>query len=63
GVRCPSSSHQDPERQGFIQCFDPCTLQRLGEVKAMTKDDVEDVVKRYFMKHSSESQASLPFRR
>lgn len=37
---------QDPERPGFIQCFDPCTLQHLGEIKAMDAADVEDVVQR-----------------
>lgn len=47
-VTCFASLHlsQDPERPGFIQCFDPCTLQRLGEIKAMDADDVEDVVRR-----------------
>ncbi|CAM9681655.1 unnamed protein product, partial [Choristocarpus tenellus] len=37
---------KNPSRPGFIQCFDPCTLQHLGEVKAMSKDDVEDIVQR-----------------
>ncbi|CAN0563495.1 unnamed protein product, partial [Laminaria digitata] len=37
---------QDPERPGFIQCFDPCTLQHMGEIKAMNAADVEDVLRR-----------------
>lgn len=33
----------DPARPGFIQCYDPSTKQRLGEVKAMTAQDVHDL--------------------
>mmetsp|Transcript_17125 Transcript_17125/g.23534 ORF Transcript_17125/g.23534 Transcript_17125/m.23534 type:complete len:619 (-) Transcript_17125:289-2145(-) len=32
---------RDPDRKGMVQCYDPSTLQRLGEVPAMTKDDVD----------------------
>jgi acyl-CoA reductase-like NAD-dependent aldehyde dehydrogenase len=35
---------KDPKRPGFIQCYDPSTLQKLGEVKAMTAADVEEIV-------------------
>ncbi|KAG5178770.1 Aldehyde/histidinol dehydrogenase [Tribonema minus] len=34
----------DPARPGFIQCYDPATLQKLGEVKAMTAEEVNEVV-------------------
>ena len=34
---------QDPQRPGFIQCYDPATKQRLGEVRAMTANDVHEV--------------------
>ena len=37
---------KDPKRPGFVQCYDPCTLQRLGQVKAMTAEDVNEVVRR-----------------
>jgi delta 1-pyrroline-5-carboxylate dehydrogenase len=30
----------DPKRKGYIQCFDPSTKQKLGEVVAMTAKDV-----------------------
>ena len=33
---------KDPKKPGFIQCFDPSTKQHLGQVKAMTKQDVHD---------------------
>ena len=32
----------DEKRPGFIQCYDPATRQRLGEVKAMTAADVHE---------------------
>jgi acyl-CoA reductase-like NAD-dependent aldehyde dehydrogenase len=35
---------KDRKRPGFIQCYDPSTLQKLGEVKAMTAADVEEIV-------------------
>lgn len=31
---------KDPKRPGFIQCYDPSTKQLLGEVPAMTAEDV-----------------------
>jgi hypothetical protein len=31
---------QDKARPGFLQCYDPSTSQRLGEVKIMTAQDV-----------------------
>lgn len=34
---------KDPKRPGLIQCFDPSTKQRLGEVKAMTASDVQQL--------------------
>jgi hypothetical protein len=33
----------DAKRPGFIQCYDPSTKQRLGEVKAMTAKDVHEM--------------------
>ncbi|CAM9454382.1 unnamed protein product [Ascophyllum nodosum] len=46
GPSCDGMEIKNPERPGFIQCYDPCTLQHMGEVKAMTAADVEDVVRR-----------------
>ena len=34
------------KRPGFIQCYDPSTKQYLGEVVAMTKEDVHDLCER-----------------
>lgn len=36
-------SLNDPKSPGMIQCFDPSTLQHLGEVKAMTAKDVNEL--------------------
>eukprot|EP00122_Pirum_gemmata_P011201 Pgem_evm1s10368 len=36
----------DPEKPGKLQCYDPCTMQHLGEVDAMTKEQVDDCVAR-----------------
>ena len=33
----------DKDRPGFIQCYDPSTKQRIGEVKAMTAEDVHEL--------------------
>eukprot|EP00904_Undaria_pinnatifida_P006431 jgi/Undpi1/2918/HiC_scaffold_14.g06295.m1 len=46
GPSCGGMEIKNPERPGFIQCFDPCTLQHIGEMKAMNAADVEDVVRR-----------------
>lgn len=35
-------SLKDPTVPGMIQCFDPSTLQKLGEVKAMTEKEVNE---------------------
>jgi len=35
-------SLKDPAAPGMIQCFDPSTLQKLGEVKAMTAEEVNE---------------------
>jgi hypothetical protein len=37
-------SLSDPLKPGFIQCFDPSTLQHLGQVTAMTSTEVNAVV-------------------
>lgn len=34
----------DPNRKGYIQCFDPSTGQWLGEVKAMNASDVHEIL-------------------
>lgn len=34
----------DPKRPGFLQCYDPATSQRLGEVPIMTTKDVNAIV-------------------
>eukprot|EP00514_Thraustochytrium_sp_LLF1b_P010360 CAMPEP_0184553212 /NCGR_PEP_ID=MMETSP0199_2-20130426/31311_1 /TAXON_ID=1112570 /ORGANISM="Thraustochytrium sp., Strain LLF1b" /LENGTH=599 /DNA_ID=CAMNT_0026948901 /DNA_START=170 /DNA_END=1969 /DNA_ORIENTATION=- len=33
-----------PDRPGKLQCYDPCTMQHLGEVEMMTKSRVDEVV-------------------
>ena len=35
---------QDPKRPGFLQCYDPSTSQRLGEVPIMTAKDVSPII-------------------
>lgn len=37
-----SPSLKDPNHPGFIQCFDPSTGQYLGQVKAMSAQDVHE---------------------
>lgn len=45
GTGLPNNgSLSDPSKPGFIQCFDPSTLQHLGQVKAMTSAEVNAVV-------------------
>lgn len=34
----------DPGRPGKLQCFDPATMQRLGEVELMSRERVEETV-------------------
>lgn len=46
GEAAKSTDLINKERPGFIQCFDPSTNQYLGQVPAMTKDDVHDLCKR-----------------
>jgi acyl-CoA reductase-like NAD-dependent aldehyde dehydrogenase len=38
-----TTSLKDPKRPGYIQCYDPSTKQRLGEVVAMTTKDVHEL--------------------
>jgi len=40
GNPMPKTSLRDPTKPNHIQCFDPSTMQYLGQVKAMTKDEV-----------------------
>ena len=40
------TSLKDPAAPGMIQCFDPSTLQKLGEVKAMTSKEVDEACKK-----------------
>ncbi|CAN0037093.1 unnamed protein product, partial [Phaeothamnion confervicola] len=44
GPSHPDMALRDPKRPGFVQCYDPSTLQRLGEMEAMTPERVEAVV-------------------
>lgn len=46
GPSHPDMRLQDPSRPGYVQCFDPSTLQHLGECKAMTAEEVNEVVRR-----------------
>lgn len=54
---------KDPARPGFIQCFDPCTLQHLGEMKAMTPADVEETVARARVAQKEWAKTSFAERR
>lgn len=40
----PLPPPQDKSRPGFLQCYDPSTSQRLGEVPIMTAKDVRDLL-------------------
>jgi acyl-CoA reductase-like NAD-dependent aldehyde dehydrogenase len=40
---CEKTTLLDPKRPGYIQCYDPATKQRLGEVTAMTAKDVHEL--------------------
>jgi len=47
GVKTRASKTQDlldPKRPGYLQCYDPATSQRLGEVPIMTAKDVNSLV-------------------
>jgi len=35
---------QDPKRPGFVQCYDPCTMQKMGEIEAMTPEKVHELI-------------------
>lgn len=43
GPACPEMLLRDPSRPGKIQCYDPSTAQRIGEITAMTKEEVEAI--------------------
>ncbi len=57
----PSKSQAllDPKRPGFLQCYDPSTSQRLGEVPAMTAADVHALVAK--AKHAQQAWAQTSF--
>jgi len=44
GPSFPKMELKDRSRPGRIQCYDPATLQKLGEIEAMTPARVEEVV-------------------
>jgi len=44
GPSHPEMKLKDPKRPGFVQCYDPSTLQHLGEMEAMTPARVHEVV-------------------
>ena len=46
GEPAKSTEILDKKRRNFIQCFDPSTNQYLGQVPAMTKDDVHALCER-----------------
>jgi hypothetical protein len=46
GEPCPSIDLVNKKRRGLIQCYDPSTHQFLGEVIAMTKEDVHELCER-----------------
>lgn len=56
-------SLKDPKRPGFIQCFDPSTRQRLGEIRAMTEADVRDCCARAAAAQEAWSQTTYAQRR
>jgi hypothetical protein len=53
----------DPSKPGFIQCFDPSTLQHLGQVKAMTSSEVDAVVSKAAAAQHGWSRTSFAQRR
>lgn len=61
----PSASVElkDPKRPGYVQCYDPSTRQRLGEVKAMTTFDVADLCTRASRAQKSWSKTTYAQRR
>uniref|UniRef100_A0A6S8YE02 Aldehyde dehydrogenase domain-containing protein n=1 Tax=Ditylum brightwellii TaxID=49249 RepID=A0A6S8YE02_9STRA len=54
---------RDPERKGFVQCYDPSTLQHLGEVPAMTKEDVDAICAKAAKAQKSWSRTTYAQRR
>ncbi len=39
-AECSEMLLRDPTRPGLVQCYDPATLQKIGEVVAMSPDQV-----------------------
>ncbi len=58
-----STSLKDPKRPGYIQCYDPSTKQRLGEVVAMTTKDVHQLCVKAAEAQTSWSKTSFTERR
>jgi delta 1-pyrroline-5-carboxylate dehydrogenase len=56
-------SLHDPEHPGFIQCFDPSTGQYLGQVKAMTAQDVHEACVKAAAAQKEWSQTTFAQRR
>ena len=58
-----TTSLKDPKRPGYIQCYDPSTRQRLGEVVAMTSRDVHELCIRASRAQTTWCQTSFAERR
>lgn len=54
---------QDPDRPGWIQCYDPSTNQYLGQVQAMTPEDVHELCVKAAKAQKSWSKTSFRQRR
>lgn len=63
GEPAKSTDLVNKKRPGYIQCYDPSTHQYLGEVVAMTKDDVHDCCKRAAAAQKTWAQTTFRQRR
>ena len=58
-----TTSLVNKKRPGYIQCYDPSTNQYLGEVVAMTKEDVHDLCARAAKAQKAWAQTTFAQRR
>jgi hypothetical protein len=63
GEPMKSISLKDKKRPGQIQCFDPSTKQHLGEIKAMTAEDVHELCEKAANAQKSWSRTTFAQRR
>lgn len=63
GPSHPEMSLKDPKSPGFVQCYDPATLQHLGQVEAMTPARVNEICARAKAAQAEWSKTSFEERR